>query len=86
MNLGLLTRAAALIVLLAGLVFAQTTNARLEGTVQDQTGAVIPNAKLALVNVPTQVRAEDVTDGIGNFVFPALAPGMYSMTVEAGGI
>src|SRR5689334_20639568 len=47
---------------------AQTTNARLDGTVQDPSGAVIPSAHVEAVNTNTQARAETTTDSNGNFV------------------
>ncbi len=64
---------------------AQTTNARFDGTVQDQSGASVPNAKIEVVNTNTQARTEAKTDASGNFVFPTLAPGIYTVTVEASG-
>ncbi|HXJ41202.1 MAG TPA: TonB-dependent receptor [Bryobacteraceae bacterium] len=71
--------------LLAFSAFAQSTNARLDGTVQDPTGAVIPNAKIEVVSDNTQARAEVTTDTSGAFVFPNLAPGLYTVTGEANG-
>jgi hypothetical protein len=65
--------------------WAQSTNARLEGTVQDQSGAVVPNAKLFVVNVNTQARTEAAADASGNYVFPTLKPGIYTLKAEATG-
>ena len=76
---------AACVFLCALLANAQTRNARLEGTIQDQSGAVVPNAKLTAVNEGTQVRTEAATDAQGQFVFPDLQPGFYSLTVDASG-
>src|SRR6266852_3772738 len=64
--------------------YAQTT-ARLDGIVQDQTRAVVPNAKVVAVNTKTQATADVVTDGSDNFVFPQLQPGIYNVTVESAG-
>src|ERR1700737_835201 len=64
---------------------AQTTNARFDGTVQDQSGASVPNAKIEVLNTNTQARTESKTDASGNCVFPTLAPGIYTVTVEASG-
>jgi hypothetical protein len=75
----------ALSAMLAISLFGQTDAARLQGSVQDPTGAVIPNAKLTLVNVKTQSRAEGITDPSGNFIFAAVQPGTYNLTAEAGG-
>ena len=81
-NLGLF---AALFASLSLSSFAQTTNARLDGSVQDQSGAVIPNAKVVVVDAKTQTRAEATTDASGNFVFPTLQPGLYTLTAEVQG-
>jgi len=71
--------------LLPFMAFAQSTNARLDGTVQDPTGALIPNAKVEIVNTNTQASANVTTDLSGTFVFPNLAPGLYTLTGEASG-
>lgn len=65
--------------------FAQTTNGRITGSIQDATGAVIPGASLTLVNNRTDAKAEMQTDAVGGFVFPALPPGVYTLTVGATG-
>ena len=75
----------ALFAILATSVFAQTATARLEGTVQDPTGAVIANAKVSLVNTKTQARHEAIADAAGSFVFASLQPGTYDLTVESAG-
>ncbi|MCU1330335.1 MAG: hypothetical protein JWN34_5705 [Bryobacterales bacterium] len=77
--------AALALLILTGSVWSQSTNARLDGTVQDQTGAVVPNARVEAVNRNTQARAELTTDTTGAFIFPSLAPGIYTLTGEANG-
>ena len=74
-----------LVILSGVLAFAQTRGARLEGTVQDPTGAVVPNATISALNLNTQVKAEEKSNAEGGFVFPALQPGTYSLTVDAAG-
>jgi hypothetical protein len=75
-----------LIALLALPCAAQTTTtARLEGVVQDVSGAVIPGAKVIAQNNKTQVSAETLTSEVGIFVFAALQPGIYTVTAEAQG-
>ena len=44
--------------LLAAVGFAQTQTARLQGTVQDSSGAVVPGAKVTAVNDLTQESSE----------------------------
>jgi hypothetical protein len=72
-----------LIIAMAGL--AQVASSRLEGIAQDESGAVVPGAKVAAVNVKTQARAETTTNAEGMFIFPSLQPGVYSVSVEAAG-
>jgi hypothetical protein len=64
---------------------AQITTARIEGTVQDGTGAVIPNANVAAVAAATQSTTTAKADNSGHFVFATLQPGTYNLSVEAQG-
>src|SRR6266478_5031209 len=66
-------------------LIAQTDSARLEGTVQDQSAAVVPNAQVTSLNIKTQRSSRTITTGQGIFVLPALQPGMYQLTVDAPG-
>lgn len=72
-------------VLPAGLAYSQTLNATLLGTVTDISGAVVPSAKVAITEVNTNVSRTGQTDDRGNYSFPDLSPGNYSVTVEAAG-
>jgi hypothetical protein len=64
---------------------AQETSVRgsLSGTVYDTTGAIVPAAKVTLTGA-TGTRSLD-SDGSGNFSFPLLIPGIYSVKVEKQG-
>ncbi|HJQ36055.1 MAG TPA: TonB-dependent receptor [Thermoanaerobaculia bacterium] len=64
-------------------VFGQMTTGDLRGTVTDQAGAPLPGVTITLsgAGVP-QVQ---VTDAYGNFRFPALAPGNYTITAQLEG-
>ena len=64
---------------------AQIQNARIEGTVKDSTGAVIPGAKLSIVNIGTQAKLEAAADSSGFYFFPTLQPGFYTLVAEASG-
>jgi hypothetical protein len=70
---------------LAAMALAQTQTCRLEGTVQDATGAVVPNATVHAVNVRTQVSARTTSNAEGIFVLAALRPGVYNLKVETAG-
>ncbi|MBI5283105.1 MAG: TonB-dependent receptor [Candidatus Solibacter usitatus] len=80
-----LVRIVVILLVLATLGVAQVSTSRLEGSVQDESGAVIPGAKVVAVNDRTQARAEMTTGPEGLFVFPSLQPGTYTVTVEAKG-
>jgi len=70
--------------LLATPLFAQTA-ARLEGTLKDPSGAVVPNAKVTATETKTGTVRETTSNTQGAFVFPSVPPGLYSITVEASG-
>jgi hypothetical protein len=73
------------LVLMAGLCFGQTQTARLQGTVHDSSGAVVPNAKVVAVNTQTRDASDTTSNASGLYVLPALRPGIYTLTVEAAG-
>src|SRR5204862_4643042 len=64
---------------------AQEVTARLDGTVKDTAGAVVPEAALTAKNVSTGVVTTATSDPSGNYVFPSLAPGTYTLSVEKRG-
>jgi hypothetical protein len=71
---------------LAAVCFAQSTStARIDGSVQDATGAIVPNAKITITNVNTRQTTETTSNAAGAFGIAALQPGKYTMTVEAAG-
>jgi hypothetical protein len=59
--------------------FAQV-NADVNGTVADSTGAVIPNATVTAKNTATGVTTTATTNGTGNYDFPSLQPGAYTVS------
>jgi Carboxypeptidase regulatory-like domain/TonB-dependent Receptor Plug Domain len=70
----------------ASTVFAQTTgSATLRGTVKDPQGAIVRGAAVTLTNERTKDERKATTNDDGSFVFSALAPGDYSLKVEAQG-
>ena len=76
---------AAMLLAMAGMALAQTNTGRLNGTIQDQSGAVIPNAKVTATNVKTDISAHATSNSEGFFTLTALQPGTYSLAVEAAG-
>lgn len=64
---------------------AQLTRGAVTGTVHDQTGAVIPDAQVKVINPQTNVTREMVTNHEGFYRIGALEPGVYTVTVEKAG-
>jgi hypothetical protein len=64
---------------------AQSSTATLSGTVEDQTGAIVAGANLALVSVAQGSQRLATSNNEGRFVFPALPPGQYSLTATRDG-
>jgi Carboxypeptidase regulatory-like domain/TonB dependent receptor len=79
-----LSLAAALCLLFATGALAQST-ATLQGTVTDQQGAVVPNAKVIVRNQATSAERTAQTDADGNYQVAALPPGVYRVEVQAQG-
>src|SRR5882672_4510048 len=78
--------AAVVLALNLSAAFAQTTgSATIVGTVTDTTGAVIPGAKVAVVNTETGFHFDGLTNSEGYFYVPYLRPGVYNLTVEGSG-
>jgi hypothetical protein len=73
------------VVLVTGLCFGQTQSARLQGTVHDASGAIVPGAKVTAVNNATKETSEATANSSGLYVLPVLRGGVYSLTVEAAG-
>ncbi len=73
-----------LILTMGGLVAAQTPGTgAVSGQVFDPSGALIPNARVTLVNEATDLSRTATTTSEGLFRLPLLPPGNYSLTVES---
>ena len=64
---------------------AQTGNGVLQGTVLDASRALIPRAKATLTNTQTGVVRTTVSSTAGVYYFGAVAPGDYTLAIEATG-
>jgi hypothetical protein len=67
------------------ITLAQSSTATLSGTVEDQTGAIVAGANIALVNVAQGSQRLTASNNEGRFVFPSLPPGQYSVTATRQG-
>src|SRR2546421_2327059 len=76
--------AAALCLALSATASAQST-ATLQGSVTDQQGAVVPNAKVTVRLRATGAERTAQTDSEGNYQVASLQPGLYHVEVQAQG-
>jgi carboxypeptidase family protein/TonB-dependent receptor-like protein len=74
-----------LALLLASPLMAQIDAGRILGMVKDQSGAVVPGAKVTVTNEGTGLALNITTGPTGYFVFPALRIGSYRVEVEVAG-
>jgi hypothetical protein len=76
----------ALLFLASGLnVFAQVDEGSITGVVTDTTGAVVPNAKVTLVNTDQGLTLETNTTTGGEYTFSPVRIGHYTVSVTAAG-
>src|ERR1051326_6341889 len=59
--------------------------ASIQGTVTDAQGNAVVGAKVTVTNLATAISRDIVTNDQGFYRVPELAPGTYSVTVEASG-
>src|ERR1700726_3855631 len=64
---------------------AQETTGGLQGTVKDPSGAVVPNARVAVTAASSVGNKKIAAASSGYFGFPTLPPGPYTITVTAKG-
>ncbi len=64
---------------------SQTTTGSIYGTVTDTSGAVIPSAIVTVTNVQTEESGTAPSNGSGNYIFPALVPGSYTISAQVAG-
>ncbi|HEX4951240.1 MAG TPA: carboxypeptidase-like regulatory domain-containing protein, partial [Blastocatellia bacterium] len=65
---------------------AQTsTTGAIAGAIADSTGAIVANAEVELTNVGTNQSTRQVTNDAGQYIFPSVLPGNYTIAVTAKG-
>src|ERR1700741_5373481 len=67
----------------AFLAFGQTGT--MVGTVTDPSGAMVPNATIAVTNTGTNQTSKFTTNAEGQFIAPELQIGRYDLRAEAAG-
>ncbi len=65
---------------------AQSTLGSIAGTVQDASGAQVPNATVRLHRTGSTADRTVTTDRTGNYTFVNLEPGQFDLTVESPGL
>ena len=66
-------------------MWAQKDAGSIVGTVKDQTGAIVANAKVTVSDVERGIRLETTTNESGEYVAGPLRVGRYTVTVEHPG-
>jgi hypothetical protein len=84
-KVALLTVVLASLLGMAGTVRAQTATGQITGAVKDTSGAVIPDVKVTATNQGTSIARETTTTSSGDYSFPLLPVGVYSVAAEKQG-
>jgi hypothetical protein len=71
--------------LIAKMAFAQTSSGEISGRVTDSSDAIVADAQVTLTNQSTGDVRMTSTDRFGNFLFPALQPGVFRVEAKAPG-
>ncbi len=64
---------------------AQITTGTIQGTVKDSTGAVLPGAKVVVLNEETGISRTATSDAAGRYLAPSLGLGRYKVTAGLEG-
>ncbi len=64
---------------------AVDVNGRIKGTVTDPSSAVVPNVPVIAINEATGVKFTTTTNAAGDYLFPQLPVGSYTVTVSQSG-
>jgi hypothetical protein len=67
------------------LTFAQSTGGRILGRVADTSGAVLANVKVTATNDATGIVRETKTNASGDYVFPEVPVGTYTLSFDLSG-
>jgi Carboxypeptidase regulatory-like domain len=65
--------------------FAQVDEGAISGIVTDSSGAVVPNARVTLLNTDVGLSLETTTGNDGQYIFSPVRTGHYSVSVNASG-
>jgi hypothetical protein len=65
--------------------FAQTDSSSISGKVEDSSGALIKGASVTAAQAEQSITLRTKSDEHGDYIFPEVVPGTYTITVEANG-
>src|ERR1700704_3451151 len=66
-------------------LYAQVVGGTIEGTITDPRGAVLPDVKVEIVNLSTQIVTTLTSNADGFYTVPNLLPGNYTVTATRAG-
>jgi len=78
-------RSMGLVLVLGAVAWAQTDRGAITGTVTDQSGAVVPEAKVKATHVKTNAERTTTASAAGDYTIPTLQAGTYRVEIEAKG-
>lgn len=78
-------RALCIALFIAAFSWGQIDQGSIIGAVRDSVGGAIPKATVIVTNKATGVTRTSTTNETGEYQFPALAPGVYSVKASAPG-
>lgn len=73
-------------ILIPAALFSQSGAGSIQGTIQDDTGAVIPSCQVHVVNQATNVTIDTTSNGSGFYAVPGLFAGAYQLTFRTPGM
>src|SRR5579864_4142926 len=71
--------------LFAGMMFGQSSSGTISGRVLDSSGSAIAGAEVHVINQVDRSTRSYVTNASGDFVFPDLEPGTYTLSAKSAG-
>ena len=66
-------------------LFAQSGTGKIQGTVRDASGAVVPGASVTATHIPTARQSSTNANEVGFYLFPSAQSGPYQVVIEARG-
>src|SRR5437867_6567481 len=83
--MGVFRNATIAIFFFVSILAAQGVRATIVGRITDDTGAVVPGAKITVTNIGTNESRSVIVNDNGEYSIPQLAPGQYTLTAEYAG-